>query len=256
MKNLKATLIALTGSLFLTACGDDRFPDYNYKMTIHVGDKAFSSVRAIKQEESASIIDSSGRSVKTKLQGEAVIINLSNGRTVYALLSKPDNADYGKYIPGAALGPYINRPKSDKPLAEQPVDPFKYLDNAAGASQQMVKVEGAKELPRTLPARQGRPPFQAWPMFVTFDNPANPRTVREVSPGSIGVKRITIEITNEDVTTGVETRLAWLPQYYEKQFSGARFQKLGDYEANGLSAVMSSGAFSAGSGLSPFERDD
>lgn len=76
-------MVTLVGTLFLTACGDDRFPDYNYEMTVYVGGQAFSGVRAIKQEESASIVDSSGRSVKTTLQGEAVIIDLPDGPTAY-----------------------------------------------------------------------------------------------------------------------------------------------------------------------------
>lgn len=71
----------------------------------------------------------------------------------------------------------------------------------------MVKVEGAYDLPRTLPPRRNREPTQIWPMFVTFSNPSDPRTVREVSPEAIGVDRITIEITDEDVTTGIEARL-------------------------------------------------
>lgn len=56
-------------------------------------------------------------------------------------------------------------------------------------------------------------------MFVTFDDPSDPKTVREVSPESIGVSRITIEITDEDVTTGIEERL---PLPTTKGFYGLR----------------------------------
>lgn len=63
----------------------------------------------------------------------------------------------------------------------------------------------------------------AWPLFVTFGNPNDPKTVREVSPDSIGISRITIEITKGDVTVGIGERLPWRQGYGEKRLSGARF---------------------------------
>lgn len=207
--------------LSLGACSDGRFPDYNYKMTIHVGDKAFSSVRRVEQEEIGSVQSSSGRTVRRTLTGQAVILDV-DGRTYYALLTKPDNADYALLITGAALAPAIPDPK---PESEQDAavrewrsdqgkdDPAAYLDEMAERSEAMTKVEGAHPLPRSLPARQGRPPVDAWPMFVTFDDPKDPTTVREVSPDSIGVDKITIEITDDDVTTGIKRRLNWLSKH-------------------------------------------
>ena len=84
-----AALMALS----LASCGDDAFPDYHYKMTVHVGGQTFSSVRAVEQEEVSSVVDSSGRTVSRKLRGEAVIIDHPNGRTYYALLGKPNDPD-------------------------------------------------------------------------------------------------------------------------------------------------------------------
>lgn len=202
MKNLKAKLIALTGSLLLAACGDDRFPDYRYKMTIYVGDQAFSSVREVRQEEGSSIQSSSGKTLKTELTGEAVIIDLPSGKTVYALLARPDSADYGKYIAAAALTASLPKFTGDKAGDS-------LADNAYQA-QQMVEVLGPRELPRTRPSpdpvRQPEP-VKLWPFFVTFDDPTNPTTMREVSADNIGVQRITIEITDEDTTTGIDKRL-------------------------------------------------
>ena len=84
-------------------------------MTIHAGGKAFSSVRAVEQEEIVSVLSSSGRSVELSLRGQAVIIDHPEGRTYYALLGKPGNTDYATLIVGAALRDYIpqNQPKSD-----------------------------------------------------------------------------------------------------------------------------------------------
>ena len=92
----------------LTACGD-RFPDYNYKMTIHVGDDAYSSVRRVEQEEVSSIVDSTGSTVRTRMQGEAVIIDRPNGRTYYALIAKPGSPQYGAFAAELALMPMIEK---------------------------------------------------------------------------------------------------------------------------------------------------
>jgi hypothetical protein len=216
----RGLLVVLAGAaLLLAGCGGDSFPDFHYEMTIYVGGKAYSSVRSVEQREVSSMVDSAGVRVERTLSGEAVIIDLG-GQTYYALLSKPDNADYATLIAGAALTAHIPQPKPQSEAeqamgearedARRSADPGYFLDDMAGESRAMVQVVGPKDLPRTLPPRNNKPPFQAWPMFVTFSDPGDPKTVREVSPDSIGVSRITIEITDEPVTTGIEGKLAWI----------------------------------------------
>ncbi len=107
MRYLIISIVALVGFFIMFSSGDDRFPDYRYKMTIYVstpeGEKAFSSVREVTQKEVSSITDSSGRRVDTKVTGEAVIVDLPGRSPIFALLSRPDNADYGKWAAGPAL---------------------------------------------------------------------------------------------------------------------------------------------------------
>lgn len=199
-------IAALLGAmLVLAGCGDDRFPDYSYKMTVHTGGQEFSSVRHVEVTE--------GSIVTRRVTGEAVIIDHPNGRTYFALLSRPENPDYAKFAAGMALRDHVGKAAAksemDKALDEYD-DNRGYQDSFGDAAeflQAMVKVEGAKDLPRTIPATRNRPPMQAWPMFVTFGNPKDPKTVRKVTPESIGVERITIAITDEDVTEGIEERL-------------------------------------------------
>src|SRR3546814_1227444 len=59
-----ASVSVLPVALSLGGCGDDQFPDYRYRMTVYVGDKPFSSVRAVLQEQVSSVADSSGQAVK------------------------------------------------------------------------------------------------------------------------------------------------------------------------------------------------
>src|SRR3546814_15151707 len=75
-------------------------------MTVYVGDKPFSSVRAVLQEQVSSVADSSGQAVKRSLKGEAVIIE-ANSRTYYALLGKPDEPEYGQKVANYALLPLV-----------------------------------------------------------------------------------------------------------------------------------------------------
>ena len=53
-------------------------------------------------------------------------------------------------------------------------------------------------------------PRDTWPMMVRFRNINDPKSVERVKPEAIGVKRILLETTSDDVTTGIEKRLGWL----------------------------------------------
>jgi hypothetical protein len=206
---------ALVLAAVLSGCGDDRFPDYHYKMTIYVatpeGEKAFSSVRAVKQEQESSIQSSSGYKVKTTIEGQAVILDLPGDKTVYALISEGAQTVY------PAFSPYVPVPGKDPRFDTGASNPTGYLDDLAAQSQAMVKLKGPRELPRTAPLTPSGPqdakPTVLWPTFVSFDDPADPKTVRAMTPEEVGVKRITMEISQEPVTKGIQTRLVWLDRY-------------------------------------------
>ena len=172
MFGARLKVVALAAVCLLTGC-DDRFPDYHYKMTIYVGGKAYSSVRGVKVTEVASVLSSLGKTDKTELSGEAVILDLP-GRSspVFALLARPDNADYGWYAPGYALMQGIAQTPDE-------VDgkPLNGLDRTAIDLQHMVAVKGPKELPRSKnsPWRDGKV-VQTWPFFVTFGDIKDPES--------------------------------------------------------------------------------
>lgn len=225
--------MAFTALFTLGGCSDG-FPDYNYKMTIYADGKSFSSVRRIEQEQVASMVDSAGVRVDRTLIGQAVILDI-DGRGYYALLTRPDNADYSLLtVTAQSLGRYVSddaKPMSEFDKAAEEYrrdqqsarDPGSYLKDIAGRSRAMTQIEGPRDLPRSVPNHdQHRGPriIETWPMFVTFDDPADPTSVREVSPDAIGVTRITIEITDEDVSTGIEERFSWWEQYRGLRLDG------------------------------------
>ena len=119
-RRLRAALLIVGGIAGLTGC-TDRFPDYSYKMTIYADGKAFSSVRHVEVEEVSSMTASHGTRLKTRVDGEAVIIDLY-GKTYYALLART-NPQEAYFVVATALAPYARKPaaKSD---AAQAVDEY------------------------------------------------------------------------------------------------------------------------------------
>lgn len=229
-------MVALS-ALVLAACNEG-LPDYRYKMAIHVntpaGERVFSSVRAVRSRFVSSIMSSVGQTIRDELEGEAVILDLPDGRTAFALLARRDDSDLAVYSTGPALGPQI----PERAYAN-------FLNRAVSRRQQMVELRGAFELPRTVahnPShRTDYKPKQTWPLFVVFDDPARPASIREVSPESLGVRAITIEITDEPITTGIDQRLPWLADYRRERRNLAGNDS-GVVSSNELRDVFGTGA--------------
>ncbi len=212
---ISAALIPL--ALSLGGC-DDRWTDYNYKMTIYAGGKAYSTVRHVTLTEGATIQDSSGRRIDRSIEGEAVLVDTPNG-PVFALMM-PESGQFGfgryaTYVAGVALAPAIGEPsetevgQATREYREQQPGYDALADDVA-QHRAMLKVKGPRELPRTIPnpdRYRGPRDIPVWPKFVRFSNRRDARTMEIVSPSEIGIRRITIEITDEDVTKSIEPRL-------------------------------------------------
>jgi hypothetical protein len=92
----------------------------------------------------------------------------------------------------------------------------------------------------------------AYPMLVTFGDEADPTSVTLVDPDDLaatfgaGVKlrRITAELTDDPVTTGIEKRLGWLTNYYDKMLDGRSIRHI-DAE-NRLANNLSQNSFAVG----------
>ncbi len=53
-------------------------------------------------------------------------------------------------------------------------------------------------------------PREDWPLMVRFEDINDPSTVERVEPGSIGVKRLLLETTSDDLSVGIQETLPWL----------------------------------------------
>ena len=162
---------------------------YRYRLTVEVetpeGVRTGSSVIQVDLDEQSGL---EGSHLQLRMTGEAVAVDLPGGRTLFALLD-------GSPVAGI----YATLEKS--------------LDWYAGAKA-LKNTDGVHSVPRTVANFRGEQ-VDVWPMLVTFGNLADPRTVKRVDPDNAAatlgegmrVKRITVEMTDDDVTTGIEKRL-------------------------------------------------
>ena len=115
--------------------------------------------------------------------GEAAVIDLGEGKLLFALLGKPD----------PVLGLYQKN---------------QVADGLEDALDEMT----SKKISSAVPADQ-------YPLLVTFDNIADPKSVKQVKPSDLAatfgagysLKRVTLEITDEKVTEGVVESLPFWP---------------------------------------------
>jgi hypothetical protein len=134
-----------------------------------------------------------GLATLTSLTGEAVAVDLPGGRTLFALIGPLSN---GRDLAGTVT-------KLFEPSAVSP--------EAVVAS--VGALGGSDQVGRTAVLNP-----EQYPHLVTFRDINNPKSIQAVDPMSISavfdeeitIQRITVTLTNEKVTTGIEKQLEWL----------------------------------------------
>lgn len=129
------------------------------------------------------------------LRGEAVPIDLPGGETVYALLRPAEDPSTRELLS----------------LINAALDP-EFRGGPEGHYETAVRLSAPGAIGRSVILPTG-----AYPLFVTFENPADPRTVRTVDAGNLGIRRsgnrivrISLIVTDEPITSSLEERLPWL----------------------------------------------
>lgn len=201
------------------------------KITIDVetpeGLKTGSSVHEVVFSlEPCPLCNTSGPKFRRHVRGEAVVVDLGERGTLFALLN----------------GGSENYPEAD------PVTPF-ILEKQFGPKEDQ-NWRGAEAV-RVLRRASGQAdiPQNLLPFMVRFRDLNDPKSVQRVDPNNLeasfglGVKLVkaTIEITGDRVTTGIERHLTWLPNFYDKRLDGDRTGYSG--AENKLANSLSSGDF-------------
>lgn len=195
--------------MFLAGCGDRN--SLRYKMTMEVetpqGLRSGSAVRQVRLS-GGGFMFGEGRKLWRLQQGEAVAVDLPDNQTLFALLSGGDgDVDYAGQVP-----------------------------LRAGVNDS----DGVIELWPNAPATRGLKHTNPAPMLVKFDDIHDPKSVKWVDPADlaasfgvgVNLKRITIEKTNEPVTTGIEERLEWFADYRNLQLNGHRYNDSTEFSSS------------------------
>ncbi|NFV79476.1 hypothetical protein [Magnetospirillum aberrantis] len=152
------------------------------------------------------------RRASSHYTGEAVVLEVSPGRYLFALLNGTPDV-FPIFFPGEA--------------------PVKIADRFA-----------------TLRAARTVPP-KLYPLLVTFGDLADPTSVQRVDPADLAatfgpgvrLKSITLEITDEPVTEGrVEKVLGWLDDVWPNQLDGQKYETI--KAENRFANSLSTGNFS------------
>ena len=190
--------------MILGACSNSA--EVRYKVTVEVDDngtqRAGSSVMSFALGKPTVALVSP---YNAKFRGEAVAVDLGNGRTLFALLVD-EQGDGG----GIQMLP--ERLFKDLSSGSERVRNIKDIASNEGL---------VRDVPRFWPAiSDSREPMVQYPLLVRFRSPDQPESIEAVAPDALDLafgpgvrlKRITAEITDAPVSDGIKRRLPWLEE--------------------------------------------
>ena len=146
--------------------------------------------------------------IQRRIQGEAVAVDLPGGRTLFALLRSDDDVDWAGNVMQAVAPRFEGEPFEEK------------FDN-------VLLVAGEVALPRMWPPIAPGLRQSGYPILVTFADLTDPTSVARVDPEDlaatfgegVALRRITVQLTDDPVTTGIEERLGWIGRIKEMNLS-------------------------------------
>ena len=186
---------------------------YRFRLTVEIetpqGLKSGSSVYEVWASTNSARLLPEEHARDWGVKGEAVAVVLPTGQTLFALLKT-----------GAIHGDLAS-------MSMAAMDPA-FRNDIVESAGRIAGGDGIRS-----PAEVAR---ADWPMLVQFGDMGDPKSVEQVNPQAAGVKRITVELTEDPVTSVIGKRLVWLPSYYDTLLSGERFEKVSARLADHLGA--------------------
>lgn len=204
-------LVAGGAVAVLGGCGLMRpSEELRYRLTVEVetpqGLKSGSSVIEVRGVKNPDWVTPEGRGTRASFKGEAAAVDLPGGRTLFALLKTEGGASEASEYPWLA---FRDRLKDSPDWLES-----------------MRRLRGWRGEVRPMPATtrgmtNGGQDVPALPLLVTFGDIADPKSVAKVDPANLAasfgsgvrLKRITVEVTDDEMTTEIGQRLRWLAKH-------------------------------------------
>jgi len=130
-----------------------------------------------------------------RLTGEAVVVDLPDERTLFALL------------PSASGLPDLSGQGIWSIFRQTGLDEVELWPSAPSTNSPQIR--------------------EPWPMLVQLDDPTNPLTIKAVDPHNIGgvfgrgysLKRVVVQVTRDPVTRLLSERLPWLERHTERSIN-------------------------------------
>ena len=213
--------------VLLGACSGSGDTEYRYKLTVEVetpeGVRSGFAVRQVNWAAGRKLTQEADTSSMSH-KGEAVMVDLPNGQTLFALMS-PD----GQETPMLAFG-----------SARQ-----------THATEGELKVLTPPESPEATYGKSG------YPRLVRFRDISDPKTVAKIDPADLAtsfgtgyrLKLITAQVVDEPITERVTNKLPWIREYQKegRLLSGQKGgMSLDDIKINGLTAEIGDSDFIMG----------
>ena len=210
-------LLAASMSVIVAACNGithERFQPVRYRLTAEVetpeGIRTGSSV--IEVTWGASRLNGPFGGAGYSVRGEAAAVDLPGGQTLFVLLSSADDVDWAAWV--IKRIPTAGKAEQAKPEARDPEA------RIASARRELDLIRADRAVhPVWSPVAPHVVAGISTPTMIQFRNPSDPKSVELVDPNNLAksfgtgtkLKSVTVQITDEPVTSGIQKRLGWLP---------------------------------------------
>jgi hypothetical protein len=205
------SLAALISASLLSACGlIEQHYELRYRLTFEVetpqGLRTGSGVVQVTTD--LNPVWAPGPQTDAHLSGEAIPIDLPNGQTLFAVSYGPGGHPM-LFLPGEVFGRLVNTPNF-----EEGGRTFYNLERQVDF---LMSTKPTAELTE-----------DQLPLLVRFRDVARPMSVEAVDPEDMPqvfgpgyrLRRVTMQVTDEPVSRGIERRLPWLKKLKPGTFNG------------------------------------
>ena len=249
--NRRALLSLLAGGAAIGMMGcsvqGESLPTYRYRLTVEVetpeGLKSGSSVIEVSTAVAGRSSIPTPGAVSHRVKGEAVTVDLGTRGLLFALLRSEGDSDWATNV--------VYRLSPKVPSVYDANGKFDNERDLEAQFAAMLKHREPIELPRTFPPVGHLVDQPARPLLVRFRDITDPKMVEKVDPDNLaksfgdGVKlrRVTVQLSDEPVTSGIEKRFSWWNDYRDRHFDGTSASSE-DLTTDKIMAHLSSGDFS------------